>query len=100
VGFLPIAVNARSGRSTVKLSTGFDTLLLILRLATLLDPLRLFLPISFTFITLGILWEIPLLLRFRGHSVGALLLLTNGILIFIFALVSDQIAALRKERFE
>jgi hypothetical protein len=36
----------------------------------------------------------------EGYSIGALLLIMNGVLIFVVALLSDQIAALRKERFE
>lgn len=100
VDFMPIKVNKRVGKSTVKLSTGFDTILLILRLATLLDPLRLFLPISFLLIGISLAWTIPFLVLQEGYSVGALLLLMTGILIFIMALLSDQIAALRKERFE
>lgn len=100
VDFMPIKVNKRVGKSTVKLSTGFDTLLLILRLATLLDPLRLFLPISLFLIIVGLVWTIPFLIMQAGYSIGALLLLMNGVLIFIMALLSDQIAALRKERFE
>ncbi|HLA45064.1 MAG TPA: hypothetical protein VJZ27_16585, partial [Aggregatilineales bacterium] len=90
----------RIGKSSVKLSTGFDTLLLIIRLAMLLDPLRLFLPISLVLILVGLVWTVPFLIMGEGYSVGALLLIMNGILIFIVALLSDQIAALRKERFE
>jgi glycosyltransferase involved in cell wall biosynthesis len=100
VDFLPITVNERIGKSTVKLSTGFNTLLLILRLAMLLDPLRLFLPMSFLLIGVGLLWTIPFLVMQEGYSIGALLLIMTGVLIFVVALLSDQIAALRKERFE
>jgi glycosyltransferase involved in cell wall biosynthesis len=100
VEFLPITVKPRLGKSTVKLSTGFDTLLLILRLAMLLDPLRLLLPLSLGLISIGTLWTIPLLLQRLGYSIGALILLMTGLLIFAVALLSDQIAALRKERFE
>jgi glycosyltransferase involved in cell wall biosynthesis len=100
VDFLPITVNPRVGKSTVKLSTGFDTLLLILRLAMLLDPLRLLLPLSFTLVGVGVLWTTPFLLMRQGYSIGALLLIMTGILVFSVALLSDQIAALRKERFE
>jgi len=65
-----------------------------------LDPLRLFLPISLFLIIVGLVWTIPFLIMQAGYSIGALLLLMNGVLIFIMALLSDQIAALRKERFE
>ena len=100
VEFVPITVRERIGKSSVKLSTGFDTLLLIIRLAMLLDPLRLFFPISLVLILVGLVWTVPFLIMGEGYSVGALLLIMNGILIFIVALLSDQIAALRKERFE
>jgi hypothetical protein len=101
VGFDPIDINPRQGnQSTVKLSTGFNTLLLILRLAMLLDPLRLFLPISLALIGVGTIWTIPLLILQLGYSIGALLLIMTGLLIFAVALLADQIAALRKERFE
>ncbi|MFP4322244.1 MAG: glycosyltransferase family 2 protein [Anaerolineales bacterium] len=100
VHFHPITVRPRAGKSTVKLSTGFDTILLVIRIAMLLDPLRLFLPISALFILVGVAWTLPFLLRQEGYSIGALLLILTGVQIFIVALISDQIAALRKERFE
>lgn len=100
VGFHPIRVRARVGKSSVRLSTGLNTILLIIRLSMLLDPLRLFLPISFLLILVGVLWNLPFLLQSQGYSVGALLLIVTGIQIAVVALLSDQIAALRKERFE
>jgi len=101
VAFLPITVNQRRGsKSTVKLSTGFDTLLLIIRLAMLLDPLRLFLPVSLLLVLLGVVWTVPFLIMREGYSIGALLLILTGVQVFVVALLSDQIAALRKERFE
>ncbi len=100
VHFHPITVRQRVGKSTVKLSTGFDTILLVIRIAMLLDPLRLFLPISTLFVIAGVAWTLPFLLRQEGYSIGALLLILTGVQIFIVALISDQIAALRKERFE
>lgn len=100
VDFYPIDVKPRVGKSSVKLSTGFDTLLLILRLAMLLDPLRLFVPMSLLLIFVGVAWTTPFLVLQQGYSIGALLLIMNGILIFVMALLGDQIAALRKEKFE
>jgi hypothetical protein len=100
VAYVPIVVYPRKGKSTVSLSTGFETIILILRIMTLFDPLRIFLPLSGILCCAGILWGIPYALQSRGVSVGALLLLVAGLLTFVLGLLSDQIASLRKEKFE
>ena len=46
VAYVPIDVQKRVGKSTVSVSTGLETIILILRIATLFDPLRLFVPLS------------------------------------------------------
>ncbi len=100
VTFVPISVGSRAHGSTIKLSTGFQTLLLILRLIMLLDPLRIFVPLSVLFVGIGGIWAIPYILSRRGLTTASLLFFLSGILIFFFGLLADQIAELRKERFE
>jgi glycosyltransferase involved in cell wall biosynthesis len=102
IAYVPIAVRPRytEVQSTVKLSTGFDTLILILRLASLFQPLRLFIPASFLFVILGVAWGLPYILLSRGVSVGALLLIVTGMLLFFFGLLTDQVAQLRLEKYE
>jgi len=100
VDFVPITVQHRQGHSTVTARTGFDTILLILRLIMLLTPLRIFLPLSMLSVFLGVAWAIPYLIDRRGLTVTALLFLINGILIFLVGLLADQVAEMRKERFE
>ncbi len=102
VEFLPIEVRKREvdTSSTVTARTGVETVLLIFRLVALLDPLRLFLPASGLSVILGLLWGVQYLWMGHGLSIGALLLLITGILLFFFGLLADQIAALRKERYE
>jgi hypothetical protein len=90
----------RRGKSTVSLATGLDTIILILRIATLFNPLRLFLPMSFFIAGVGVLWGIPYLLLGRGVSVGSMLAIVTAILLFALGLISDQISQLRLERFE
>lgn len=99
---VPIEVRQRQGdgRSTVTMRTGFDTLLLVLRLVMLLTPLRLFLPLGAISILFGVVWAIPYLLARQGLTVTALLFILNGILVILFGLLADQVAELRKERFE
>ena len=100
--YKPITIHQRhqAVKSTVKLSTGFDTIILILRLASLFQPLRLFVPASGLFILLGILWGLPYIFLLRGVSVGALLLILTGLLLFFFGLLTDQVAQLRLEKYE
>jgi len=100
VAHVPIRVAPRHGSSTVSPRTGFETLLLILRLVMLLSPLRLFLPLGALSAGLGIAWGIPYYFAEKGLTVTSLLLILNGILVILFGLLADQIAELRKERFE
>lgn len=100
VEFVPIHVKHRIGKSTVSLKTGFDTIILILRIATLFNPLRLFLPLSFGAFVAGLAWGLPIVLARQGVSVGALLALMTSLLLFVLGLVTDQISQLRLERFE
>lgn len=100
VTFVPVHVAPGSSQGRVTIRTGLDTLLLLLRLATFLDPLRIFLPVSAAVGLLGIAWGVPYVLAGRGVSVGALLLLLTALLLFGVGLLSDQIAQLRQERLE
>ncbi|MEM7582221.1 MAG: glycosyltransferase family 2 protein [Acidobacteriota bacterium] len=100
VEFVPIRVERRIGTSTVKLKTGWDTLILILRIATLFNPLRLFLPLSFLATVSGVAWGLPIVIAREGVSVGAMLAIVTGLLLFFLGLISDQISQLRLERFE
>jgi glycosyltransferase involved in cell wall biosynthesis len=97
VAFVPIDVRPAASQGRVTVRTGLDTLILIIRLVTLLDPLRVFLPMSVVLVVAGVAWGSPYALAGRGVSVGALLLLLTGVLLFGVGLVSDQIAQLRKE---
>ena len=98
VTFVPVHVKPVASQGRVTVRTGFETLMLLLRMATFLDPLRVFLPISAMVFLLGVVWGVPYALAGRGVSVGALLLMLSALLLFAVGLLSDQIAQLRKER--
>ncbi len=102
VTYVPITIQQRhrDSKSMVSLNTGFDTLMLIIRLATLFQPLRIFIPSSILFVVMGIVWGLPYILLARGVSVGALLLILTGLLLFFFGLLTDQVAQLRLEKYE
>ncbi len=99
VRWVPTVVRERLGTSTVRpLQDGMRTLLLIVRLITLLDPFRVFFPVSAALGAAGLLWAIPYLAMGRGLSVGALFLLVTSMMLFFFGLVVDQVAAMRREQ--
>ena len=98
--YYPIKVNKRVGKSSVRqLKHGSSTIMLILRLIVLFNPLKVFLPMSFILVTVGLIYEILYgIILIPGISLigGALLLILAGILIFFFGLVVDQVSEMRK----
>jgi glycosyltransferase involved in cell wall biosynthesis len=100
VEFVPIEVERRQGKSLVSVGTGFQTILLVLRLASLFNPLRVFLPLALGLITFGTAWAVPYLVRGDGLTVAAMLSILTGVLLFGLGLICDQVAQLRLERYE
>jgi glycosyltransferase involved in cell wall biosynthesis len=100
VAFVPIEVRKRTGKSTVTLATGFETMVLMVRIICLFNPLRLFVPASALVAVFGILWGIPYALAGRGVSVGSMLAIVTAILLFSLGLICDQVSQLRLERHE
>ena len=98
--YYPIRVKKRIGKSTVKqLKHGSSTIMLILRLIVLFNPLKVFLPISGILFLGGIVYEVVWgIILISGLKViaGALLLILSGILVFFFGLMTDQISSTRK----
>ncbi len=99
VRFVPVTVKKRIGTSTVKpVKDGLDTALLIVRLTTLLDPFRVFGPVSLVLFVFGTIRGIHYISLGRGLSTASLFLLVSSIIIFFFGLLADQVASLRRER--
>jgi len=98
VKFVPTVIEERVGTSTVSpVRDGMRTVLLIVRLITLLDPFRVFFPVSAVLGIGGLAWAIPFLAMGRGLSVGGLFLMVSALIVFFFGLLVDQVAALRRE---
>jgi glycosyltransferase involved in cell wall biosynthesis len=92
----PISVKPRiSGESTVNIYTAFDTLINILNIVMLFNPLRVFLPLAFLSLLLGFGWGLPIIFMGRGFSVGSLLAIFSGLLLFLIGLVANQLSAIR-----
>ena len=99
VKFVTVTVKKRIGKSTVRpIKDGIDTALLIVRLTTLLDPFRVFGPVSGVFFLFGLVWGAHYMRLGRGLSIGAMFLLVSSVIIFFFGLLADQVASMRRER--
>lgn len=96
VGFHPFQVRQRKGRSHVRLfADGSRFFLIILRIATMFAPLRVFLPASIGLFGLGVAWYLHTWLSEGRLTNMAVLLLTQAGLLFALGLIAEQIAALR-----
>jgi glycosyltransferase involved in cell wall biosynthesis len=93
----PITVVPRTtGTSTINIRTAFDTVLEIVHVATMFDPMRIFFPPAIFFLLFSALWGIPILLRGEGVSVGTLFLFVTGLIFFFLGLLAEQLALIRK----
>lgn len=94
-----VSVRPRAG-GTSKMSTrtALDTVIEILNIITLINPLRIFLPLSFTSVVIGALWGVPYVMMGRGVSVGSMLAIMTGVVLFALGLLAEQLAALRRTR--
>jgi glycosyltransferase involved in cell wall biosynthesis len=100
VRFVPITVYKRAaGRSTQELlPNGIKFTLIILRIATLFSPLRIFFPIFVLLETLAVtayVWSIAEGGAWLHLPPSTVMFFLGGIVLFLFGLISEQIASLR-----
>jgi glycosyltransferase involved in cell wall biosynthesis len=96
VGFHPFRVRARRGKSHIRLvADGSRFFLIILRIATMFAPLRVFLPASLATGFVGVAWYLNTWFSEGRFTNMALLLLSQAGLLFALGLIAEQIAALR-----
>jgi glycosyltransferase involved in cell wall biosynthesis len=92
----PITIKKRArGKSTITTFTAIQTVMEIINIAMLFNPLRIFLSLSVLCIGFGFAWGIPILLRARGVSVGAMLAIVTGLLFFFIGLIAEQLSSMR-----
>jgi glycosyltransferase involved in cell wall biosynthesis len=95
----PVQVLPRkTGQSTINTFTAFETVIQVLNISLMFNPLKLFLPMSALCILAGFGWGIPFVLLGRGVSVGAMLAIVTGLLFFVVGLLASQLSAIRMER--
>ncbi|MDP8215646.1 MAG: glycosyltransferase family 2 protein [Candidatus Euphemobacter frigidus] len=98
VKYLPIKINRREeGSSRVSFfRDGGKTLLLILRVIMLFNPLRIFVPLSMILIFLGGIYTLFMMVVYSNISDTTTLLLLAGIGTLFFGLLADQISNIRR----
>jgi hypothetical protein len=72
--------------------------MIIIRICTLYSPMRVFLPVSFSMVLLGLInYTFTYFTQGRFTNMSAVLL-TNGVLVFMMSLIAEQISQMRFER--
>ena len=95
VAYVPIVALKRIGKSHIRpLRDGVRFLLIIFKVATLYSPLKIFLPISVIFFTLGLAWYIYTYTTTHHFTVMSALLFITAVIVFLIGLVSEQITSL------
>lgn len=97
IKFIPIQAQKRIGESSLKVRHGFDTIILVMRMITLFEPLKIFLPISLSVFAIGFVYALNELIVENKFGATSLFLGIASLLFFFFGLIADQIATIRKE---
>lgn len=96
---VPILIKERlQGKSTISFNTAFNTILAVIHVLLLFNPLRFFIPIAVICCLFGICWGMPFLILGRGVSGGAIVSIISGLLFFFFGLIAEQISMFRKDK--
>ncbi|HEY3119559.1 MAG TPA: glycosyltransferase family 2 protein [Vicinamibacteria bacterium] len=94
VAFVPVRVRKRAGRSKIQpLRDGIRFLLIILKIVTLYSPLKIFFPISAASLAVGLAYGLWNVYAYGKIPMGAALLIQLAVVVFLFGLISEQIAS-------
>jgi glycosyltransferase involved in cell wall biosynthesis len=101
IKYVPITALQRRGKSKIKLfRDGTRFLLIIIKIATLYSPLRIFLPVSIFFFCTGLSYYLyTFSTKGRFTNMGVLLFSTS-VIIFMIGLVSEQVCQMNYARSE
>ena len=94
VAFVPVAAHPRVGTSKIRVvRDGVRFVLIILKIVTLYSPLKIFFPLSAAALLLGLAYGAWNVVRFGKIPMGSALLIQLAVVVFLFGLISEQIAA-------
>lgn len=99
IKYVPITINRRIGESTVAVSDGFNAIMLVIRLIMLFSPLKIFIPTAAACFTVSLMMIIYVIIttHFEMISRSGAFLFIASLLVFLFGLLADQVAAIRRE---
>jgi glycosyltransferase involved in cell wall biosynthesis len=94
VTFVPIRAQRRIGKSKIRaLRDGVKFLLIILKIVTQYSPLKVFFPVSAAAFVLGTVYGVWNVVRHGKIPMGSALLIQLAVVVFLFGLISEQIAS-------
>jgi glycosyltransferase involved in cell wall biosynthesis len=95
VSYVPINAPKRIGTSHMRLARdGVRFLLIIFKIGTLYSPLKLFFPVSMSFLVTGLVYSAFTILSLHRFTNMSTLLFIMAILVFLIGLLSEQITML------
>jgi glycosyltransferase involved in cell wall biosynthesis len=98
--YVPIRTTRRVGKSKIRLlKDGSRFFFIILRIATLFSPMKVFLPVSALMFFTGFGYGLIRILFFDGrYGPTSAMLMTMAVVVFMVGLVSEQVTQLRFDR--
>lgn len=101
VKYVPIEARRRIGKSKIRpVRDGIKFLNIILKIATLFSPFKIFLPVSGFFFVGGLTYYWYAYLTGTRFPNLPVFMIISGVIIFMMGLIAEQIAALRLDRSE
>jgi glycosyltransferase involved in cell wall biosynthesis len=98
VAFVPIDARQRSGTSKIRFARdGAKFFLILLKIITLFSPLKIFAPVSFGALAVGVLYGLINFVTTGKIPNGAVLLILFAVIVLLVGLISEQISSLRFE---
>ena len=95
----PITISSRiKGKSTIGMQTAFQTVMEIVNILVLFNPMKIFLPISALTLVITLLWGVPLVIAGRGISTGTLLGIVSTLIFFFLGLITEQLSQIRRNQ--
>ncbi|MFC1593827.1 glycosyltransferase family 2 protein [Candidatus Omnitrophota bacterium] len=100
--YITVRLKPRVGKSKINIfSDGVRFILIIMKIATLFSPMRIFFPTSVACSAVGIAHAAyKIFFLNEQYTDLSLMLITTGIMIFLMGLIAEQITQLRLERSE
>lgn len=97
IKYVPITINQRTGKSTVGIRDGFNTIMLIFRMIMLFNPMKIFGPISLSLLLFGIIFSICGIVFYGHFPISGSVIILTGLILFFNGLLADQLANIRRE---